>query len=98
MKSWGVEVVVFSPHLTDAIQSMDKALYTALKASFRKKEEHWKRKNHRRAPSPADFVQLWTGAYVDTVTPGNILSGFGSCGVSPFDPQCFLEHCPSERI
>ena len=98
MKSWGVEVVVFLPHLTDVIQPLDKAVFRALKASFRKKEEHWKRNNHHRAPSPADFVQLWTDAYVDAVTPRNILSGFRSCGISPFDPQYFLDHCPPERI
>ena len=97
-KSWGVEVVVPPPHLTDVIQPLDKAVFRALKASSRKKEEHWKRKNHHRAPSPADFVQLWTDAYVDAVTPRNILSGFRSCGISPFDPQYFPEHCPRERI
>ena len=98
MKSWGVEVVVYPPHLTDVIQPLNKAVFRALKASFRKKEEHWKRKNHHRAPSPADFVQLWTNAYVDAVTPRNILSGFRSCGISPFDPQYFLDHCPPERV
>ena len=69
MKSWSVEVVVFPPHLTDVIQPLHKAVFRALKASFRKKEEHRKRNNHHRAPSPADFVQLWTDAYVDAVTP-----------------------------
>ena len=98
MKSCGVEVVVFPPHLTDVIQPLDKAVFRALKASFRKKQEHWKRKNHHRAPFPADVVQLWTDAYVDAVTPRNILLGFRSCGISPFDPQYFLEHCPRERI
>ena len=98
MKSWGVEVVVFPPHLTDVIQPLDKAVFRALKASFRKKEEHWKRKNHHRAPSPADFVELWADAYVDVVTPRNILSGFRSWGISLFDPEYFLEHCPRERI
>ena len=98
MKSWGVEVIVFPPHLTDVIQPLNKAVFGALKASFRKKEKHWKRKKHHRAPSPADFVQLWTDAYVDAVTPRNILSGFRSCGISPFDPQYFLDHCPPERI
>ena len=98
MKCWGVEVVVFPPHLTDVIQPLDKAVFRALKASFRKKEEHWKRKNHHRAPSPADFVELWTDAYVDAVTPRNILSVFRSCGISPFDAQYFLELCPRERI
>ena len=98
MKSWGVEVVVFHPHLTDVIQPLDKAVFRALKASFRKKEEHWKRKNHHRAPSLADFVELWTDAYVDAVTPRNILSGFRSCGISPFYLQYFLEHCSRERI
>ena len=98
MKSWGVKVVVFPPNLTNVIQPQDKAVFRAPKASFRKKEEHWNRRNHHRAPSPADFVQLWTDAYDDAVTPRNILSGFRSCGISPFDPQYFLEHCPPERI
>ena len=98
MNTRGVEVVVFPPHLTHVIQLLDKAVFRAVKALFRKKKEHWKRKNHHRAPSLADFVQLWTGAYVDAVTPRNILSGFRSCGISPLDPQYFLEHCPPERI
>ena len=98
MKSWGVELVVFPPHFTDVIQPLDQAVFTALKASFRKKEEHWKRKNHHRAPSPADFVQLWTDAYVDAMTSRNILSGFRSRGIRRFDPQYFLEDCPPERI
>ena len=89
---------MFPPHLTDVIQLLDKAVFRALKASFRKKEEHWKRKNHHRAPSRVDFVELWTNAYVVAVTPRNILSGFRSCGISPFDPQYFLEHFPRERI
>ena len=76
---------MFPPHLTDVIQPPDKALFRALKASFRKKEEHWKRKNHHRAPSHAVFVQLWTDAYVDALTPRNILSGFWSC--RPGQPQ-----------
>ena len=46
MKSWGVEVVVFPPDLTDVIQPLDKAVFRALKALFRKKEEHWKRRTH----------------------------------------------------
>ena len=32
------------------------------------------------------------------MTPRNVLSAFRSCGISPFDPQYFLEHCPPERI
>ena len=56
MKSWGVEVVVSPPHLTDVIQQLDKAVSRAMKASFRKKEERRKEKNYHRAPSPADFV------------------------------------------
>ena len=89
---------MFPPHLTDVIQPLDKAVFRATKASFRKKEEHWKRKNHHRAPSTAEFVQLWTDAYVDEVTQRNILLGFRSCGISPFDPQYFQEHCSPERI
>ena len=33
---WGVEVVVFPPHLTDVIQPLDKAVFRGMKASFRK--------------------------------------------------------------
>ena len=43
-------------------------------------------------------MQLWTNAYLDAVTPRNILSGFSSCGIRLFDPQYFVEHCPPKRI
>ena len=39
MKSWGVEVVVFPPHLIYVIQPLDKPVFRAMKASFRKKKE-----------------------------------------------------------
>ena len=86
------------PLLKDVIQPLDKAVFRALMASFRKKGEHWKRKNHHRAPSPAGFVQLRTDAYVDAVTPRKSLLSFRAIGISPFDPHYFLEHCPPERI
>ena len=78
--------------------AIGEAVFRAMKVWFCKKKEHWKRKNRHRAPSPADFVQLSTDAYVDAVTPRNILSGFRSCGISPFDPQYFREHGPPGRI
>ena len=62
-----------------------------MKASFRKEEEHRKRKNHHKAPSPADFMQLWTDAYVDAVTEGltslqqNVLSN--QCHAHPQNPK-----------
>ena len=43
-------------------------------------------------------MQLWSDAYVDSVTPRYILSVFRSCRISPFDPQCCVEHCPPKRI
>ena len=73
MKSLDEEVVVFPPHLTDVIQRLHEAAIRAMKASFSKEEENWKRRIPQRAPSPADFVQLWTYAYADTVTPQKIL-------------------------
>ena len=94
MQSLGVEVVVFPPRLTAVIQPLDKSVFRALKAIFRKKEEHWKRKNQHRAPTPADFVPFWTDSYIEAVTLRSIVSGFKSCGIASFDPNYFLNHCP----
>ena len=68
------------------------------RAYFCASKEVRRRKNTGKAPSPADFVQLWTDAYVDAVTPRNILLGFRSCEISLFDAQYFPEHCSPQRI
>ena len=52
MKSWGVEVVVFPPHLTDVIQPLDKAVFRALKASFRKKKRTLEKEKPSQSPVP----------------------------------------------
>ena len=73
MKSWGVEVVVFPPHLTDVIQPLDKAVSRPLKDSFRKKKIPGKGKTITEPRPLQTFLQLWTDADVDAVTPGNIM-------------------------
>ena len=86
VKALGVEVVVFSPHLTDVIQLLDEAVVRSLKYSFTKHEGKWKTLHNHRAPTPADFVCFWTTAFDDSVIPKNVLSGLYSCGVAPFNP------------
>ena len=46
----------------------------------------------------ASFVEFWTTAFVEAFTPQNILSGFKSCAISPFDPAYFLQHLPPARL
>ena len=97
IKFCGAKVVVPPPPplpITDVMRPFDKAIFKAMKASFREKDGHSKRKNHHRAISLANFVQLWK----DAAPPQNIRAGFSLCGITLFDQHFFLERCLPERI
>ena len=96
-KELGVEVVVLPPHLSDVIQPLNGIAFRALKKAFTHLERRRQSECRGRAASPASFVELWTKGFVQTVTPQTILSGFKSCGISPFDPPCFLQYLLSAR-
>ena len=39
-------------------------------------------------------MQLFSRAQFKSMLPANIISGFRSCGVSPFNPKAVLDHDP----
>ena len=97
-KELGVEVVVLPAHLTDVIQPLERTVFKALKRAFTLLEREPKRECKGNSANPASFVELWTKAFVEAVTPQNILRGFKSCGLSPLDPAYFFQHLPPARL
>ena len=69
-----------------------------MKTAFTRLERGRQRDCKGKAASPASFVELCTKAFVEAVTPQNILSGFKSYGISPFDLAYFLQHLPPARL
>ena len=100
VKSVGAEVVVFVLHLTDVLQPLDKkkAVSGALKTAFRKYEPKWRKQKKHCEPSFVNFVKFWTTAYINYLTPVNILACFRACWMAPFDVERFLCHRSGERI
>ena len=92
------EVVVFSSHLTDVTQSLDKAVFRSLRNSFHKHGGKWKTLHIHRGPTPTDLVCFWTTVFYETVIAKDIRSGFASCIIYYFRPDHFPVHSAPERI
>ena len=88
-------MVVLPARSTYVIQPQDRTVFRAVKRAFTRLERQLQRECRGKAASPASFVELWTNAFFEAVTQQNILSGFKSCGINPFDPAYTLQHLPS---
>ena len=82
------------PHTTHEMQPLDTVVYAPLKA-------HWQDVCHRYLQSypgkvitKYQFSQLFSEAWLKTMNPANIISGFRSCGIFPFNPTAVLDHDP----
>ena len=91
----GVIFFTLVPHTTHEMQPLDTVVYAPLKA-------HWQDVCHRYLQSHPgkvitkyQFSQLCSEAWLKTMNPANIISGFRSCGIFPFNPTAVLDHDPS---
>ena len=90
-KQNGVILFTLVPHTTHEMQPLDTAVYAPLKV-------HWQDVCHRYLQSHPgkvitkyQFSQLFSEAWLNTMNPANIISGFRSCGIYPFNPMAVLD-------
>ena len=84
-KENGVILFTLVPHTTHEMQPLDTAVYAPLKTN-------WQDVCHRYLRSHPGRV--FSEAWLNTKIPANIISGFKTCGVYPFNPKAVLDHDP----
>ena len=89
-KECGVIVFCLPPHTTHECQPLDCSLFGALKQHWREACHHFYRDHPSQVISKLNFCSVFHGAWINSVTPANILAGFKKCGVFPFNPSAIL--------
>ena len=93
-KENGVILFTLVPHTTHEMQPLDTAVYAPLKTNWQDVCHHYLQSHPGKVITKYQFSQLFSEAWLKTMIPANIISGFKSCGIYPFNPKAVLDHDP----
>jgi hypothetical protein len=81
------EIILFClpPHTTHESQPLDTTVFGPLKQHWRNACHDFMQANPGRVITKYDFSALLNKAWMKTMTPANICSGFKKCGIYPYD-------------
>jgi len=89
-------VIMFTlvPHTTHAMQPLDTAVYGPLKTHWQDVCHVYLQKHPGRVITKYNFNEVFSKAWLKSLSPENIISGFKVCGIFPFNPREILDHDP----
>ena len=81
------EIILFClpPHTTNESQPLDTAVFGPLKQHWRNACHDFMQKHAGQVITKYNFSALLNKAWMATMTPTNICSGFRTCGIYPYD-------------
>lgn len=87
------DVIMFTlvPHTTHEMQPLDTAVFGPLKVHWREACHDFVQANPGKVITKYHFSSLLNTAWMKTMVPQTIISGFRTCGVYPFNPQAVLD-------
>lgn len=90
------DVILFTlvPHTTHEMQPLDTAVFGPLKSNWREACHDYIQSNPGRVVTKYQFSSLLSQAWMKTMVPSTIISGFKTCGVYPFNPMAVIDHNP----
>ena len=91
----GVIVSALPPHTTHITQPLDRACFAPLKLAWRQACHDFCTKYPGRTVTRYDFNQLFSNAWYDAMTPGNIIASFKATGICPLDRSALIQKPPS---
>lgn len=85
------QVIIFTlpPNTTHLTQPLDKGIFGPLKISWRRICHDFQSRNPGRVITRYDFSSLFSQAWIESMTPKNILAGFRVTGVHPLNRKAF---------
>ena len=91
-KENGIHLLTLPPHTSHKLQPLDRSVYGPFKTYYNRAMDNWMRSNPHLSISIYDVAELSTQAFMKSMTPENILSGFRSTGICPLNSLIFKEH------
>ena len=93
-KENGVILFTLVPHTTHKMQPLDTAVYVPLKTHWEDVSHHYLQSHPGKVITKYQFSSLFSEAWLEMMIPANIISGFRTCGVYPFNTKAVLDHDP----
>ena len=92
------DVILFTlvPHTTHEMQPLDTVVFSLLKAYWREACHKYIQNNPGMAVTKDQFSSLLSEAWMNTMSPSTIISGFKSCGIYPFNSKAVLNYDPCD--
>ena len=88
-----IHIYCLPPHTTNHTQPLDKSVFRSVKIAYNQRCERFMRENPQRLITRYDFCGLFKDVFHNVLTMVNIISGFKSTGIYPFNPQAItMEH------
>ena len=81
----GVIILCLPPHMPHETQPLDCAVFSPLKAQWQKVVHDFLQPNPSQVITKFNFNSLFAKAWVNAITPANLISGFKTCGVFPLN-------------
>jgi len=79
------------PHATADSQPMDVGCFGPLKKHWREVCHNYIHNNPGRVVNQFQFSSLFAKAWMRAMTPANIISGYKTCGIYPYNPDAILK-------
>ena len=94
------QVVLFTlpPNTTHLTQPLDKGIFGPLKTAWRQVCHRFHSTNPGRAITRYDFSSIFSEAWIETMTPRNIISGFRTTGVFPMNRQAIVLPQEAQKV
>lgn len=91
-KAASEDIIVMSlpPNSTHRTQPLDKGVFSPLKQAWREECHVFLLKNQGKVISKFSFSQIFSKAWLKSMTPSNIISGFRNTGIYPLDKTKLL--------
>ena len=90
-KENGVHVITLPPHTSQKTQPLDRSVYGPLKKFFNDEANSWMMQNPGKTITIYKMGQLIGAAWAKASTPSNIMSGFRTSGIWPFNRNVFSD-------
>ena len=86
-KENGVTVVTFPPHTSHKMQPLDVSVYGPFKRAYNREIDSWLVSNPGKTVSIYEVAEISGKAWSKAGAPINIMAGFASAGIHPFQPD-----------
>ena len=86
----GVILFCLPPHTTHIAQPLDRTCFSPLKAAWSNECQIFMTKNPGKIVNRYNFTSIFAKAWTRAMTPSNIVAGFRSTGVCPFNRYAIL--------